>query len=412
MTMIKPFDHTLYRKVLVMLLAGGKGERLYPLTRDRAKPAVPFGGVYRIIDFTLSNCVNSGLRKICVLTQYKSYSLDRHLRVGWNIFNTELDEFIENIPPQKRTSEMWYLGTSDAVYQNIYVLERERPEMVLILAGDHIYKMDYSELINYHIVNKADLTVPCIEAPLEDATRFGVVGIDNNSRIIDFDEKPLNPKPIPTNKDVALVSMGIYLFNTEVLVRRIIENAKNDTNRDFGKNIIPTMIQKDRVLSFVFNGNGHNTANYWRDIGTLDAYWEANIDLVKKTPDFDLFDDTWPIRTYNKQYPPAKYSFENEKNGMIKDALISNGCLISDASIGKSIISPNVTIGSQSSVMGSIIMEGVRIGKDVKIKNAIIDKHVTIPDGMKIGYDLQNDGKQFTVTEKGIVVAHKEMHLI
>ncbi|WP_347274715.1 glucose-1-phosphate adenylyltransferase [Candidatus Kuenenia sp.] len=412
MTMIRPFDHTLYRKVLVMLLAGGKGERLYPLTRDRAKPAVPFGGVYRIIDFTLSNCINSGLRKICVLTQYKSYSLDRHLRVGWNIFNSELDEFIENIPPQKRTSEMWYLGTSDAVYQNIYVLERERPEMVLILAGDHIYKMDYSELINYHILNKADLTVPCIEAPLEDASRFGVVGVDNNSRIIDFDEKPLNPKPLPTNKNVALVSMGIYLFNTEVLVRRIIENAKNDTNRDFGKNIIPTMIQKDRVLSFVFNGNGHSTANYWRDIGTLDAYWEANIDLVKKNPDFDLFDDTWPIRTYNKQYPPAKYSFENEKNGMIKDALISNGCLINDASIGKSIISPNVTIGSESSVMGSIIMEGVRIGKNVKIKNAIIDKHVTIPDGMKIGYDLQNDGKQFTVTEKGVVVAHKEMHLI
>ncbi|MCR4293807.1 MAG: glucose-1-phosphate adenylyltransferase [Candidatus Kuenenia sp.] len=412
MTMIKPFDHTLYRKVLVMLLAGGKGERLYPLTRDRAKPAVPFGGIYRIIDFTLSNCVNSGLRKICVLTQYKSYSLDRHLRVGWNIFNTELDEFIENIPPQKRTSEMWYLGTSDAVYQNIYVLERERPEMVLILAGDHIYKMDYSELINYHIVNKADLTVPCIEAPLEDATRFGVVGVDNNSRIIDFDEKPLNPKPLPTNKNVALVSMGIYLFNTEVLVRRIIENAKNDTNRDFGKNIIPTMIQKDRVLSFVFNGTEHSTANYWRDIGTLDAYWEANIDLVKKNPDFDLFDDTWPIRTYNKQYPPAKYIFENEKNGMIKDALISNGCLINDASIGKSIISPNVTIGTESSVMGSIIMEGVRIGKNVKIKNAIIDKHVTIPDGMKIGYDLQNDGKQFTVTEKGVVVAHKGMHLI
>ncbi len=410
--MIKPFDHTLYRKVLVMLLAGGKGERLYPLTRDRAKPAVPFGGIYRIIDFTLSNCINSGLRKICVLTQYKSYSLDRHLRVGWNIFNTELDEFIENIPPQKRTNEMWYLGTADAVYQNIYVLESERPEMVLVLAGDHIYKMDYAELINYHITNEADLTVPCIEVPLEDATRFGVVAIDNDSRIIDFDEKPSNPKPLPTNQNVALVSMGIYLFNTEVLVRRIIENAKNDTNRDFGKNIIPTMIQKDRVLSFVFNGNEHNTSNYWRDIGTLDAYWEANIDLVKKNPDFDLFDNRWPIRTYNKQYPPAKYIFENEKIGMIKDALISNGCLINDASIVKSVISPCVTIGSQSSVMGSIIMEGVRIGKNVKIKNAIIDKHVTIPDGMKMGYDLQDDGKQFTVTEKGIVVAHKEMHLI
>lgn len=272
--------------------------------------------------------------------------------------------------------------------------------------------MDYAELINYHITNEADLTVPCIEVPLEDATRFGVVAIDNDSRIIDFDEKPSNPKPLPTNQNVALVSMGIYLFNTEVLVRRIIENAKNDTNRDFGKNIIPTMIQKDRVLSFVFNGNEHNTSNYWRDIGTLDAYWEANIDLVKKNPDFDLFDNRWPIRTYNKQYPPAKYIFENEKNGMIKDALISNGCLINDASIVKSIISPCVTIGAQSSVIGSIIMEGVRIGENVKIKNAIIDKHVTIPDGMKMGYDLQDDGKQFTVTEKGIVVAHKEMHLI
>ncbi|MCF6148118.1 MAG: glucose-1-phosphate adenylyltransferase [Candidatus Kuenenia sp.] len=410
--MIKPFDHTIFKKVLVMLLAGGKGERLYPLTRDRAKPAVPFGGIYRIIDFTLSNCINSGLRKICVLTQYKSYSLDRHLRVGWSIFNTELDEFIENIPPQKRTSEMWYQGTSDAVYQNIYVLERERPELVLILAGDHVYKMDYSELINYHIVNKADLTVPCIEAPLADATRFGVVSIDNNQRIIDFDEKPSKPRPIPINKNVALVSMGIYLFNTEVLVKRVIDNAKKDSNRDFGKNIIPTMIQKDRVLSFVFTDSKSNKTGYWRDIGTLDAYWEANIDLVKENPDFDLFDTTWPIRTYSKQYPPAKYLCGQEKKGMVRDSLISNGCIINDAFIEKSIISPNVTIDSQSSTISSVIMDGVKIGKNVKIQNAIVDKYVTIPDGMRIGYNLKDDEKQFTVTEKGIVVAHKEMHLI
>lgn len=410
--MIKPFDHKLFKKVLVMLLAGGKGERLYPLTRDRAKPAVPFGGIYRIIDFTLSNCINSGLRKICVLTQYKSYSLDRHLRVGWNIFNTELDEFIENIPPQKRTSEMWYLGTSDAVYQNIYVLERERPELVLILAGDHVYKMDYSELINFHIVNKADITVPCIEVPLAEATRFGVVSIDNNYRIVDFDEKPSKPRPLPTNENVALVSMGIYLFNTEVLVKRIIDNAKKDSNRDFGKNIIPAMIQKDRVLSFVFADNKSKKVSYWRDIGTLDAYWEANIDLVKEDPDFDLFDNTWPIRTYNKQYPPAKYIFGHEKKGMVKNALISNGCIINDACIEESIISPNVFIDSQSSAIGSVIMDGVKIGKNVKIQNAIIDKYVTIPDGMRIGYNLRDDEKQFTVTEKGIVVAHKEMHLI
>ncbi|MBM4055583.1 MAG: glucose-1-phosphate adenylyltransferase [Planctomycetes bacterium] len=410
--MRKPFDHKLFKKVLVMLLAGGKGERLYPLTRDRAKPAVPFGGVYRIIDFTLSNCINSGLRKICVLTQYKSYSLDRHLRVGWNIFNSELDEFIENIPPQKRTSEMWYLGTADAVYQNIYVLERERPEMVLILAGDHIYKMDYSELINFHIENKADLTVPCIEVPLDDASRFGVVGIDKKHRIVDFEEKPSNPKPLPAKQNIALVSMGIYLFNTEVLVQRIIDNAKKDSNRDFGKNIIPTMIKKDHVLSFVFTDNKTNKAGYWRDIGTLDAYWEANIDLVKANPDFNLFDSAWPIRTYNKQYPPAQYLYGQEKKGMIRDSLISNGCIINDAFIERSVISPDVIIGSQSSAIGSVIMEGVRIGKNVTIQNAIIDKYVTIPDGMRIGYNVQEDEKQFTVTEKGIVVAYKEMHLI
>ncbi|MEK7776714.1 MAG: sugar phosphate nucleotidyltransferase, partial [Planctomycetota bacterium] len=241
-------DENQLKKVLVMILAGGQGERLYPLTKDRAKPAVPFGGIYRIIDFTLSNCINSFLRKLCVLTQYKSYSLDRHLRVGWNIFSTELGEFIENVPPQRRISDLWYQGTADAVYQNIYILERERPEKVLILAGDHIYKMDYRELIDFHNAKNADVTIPCIEVPIKDANRFGVMGVDNEHQIIHFDEKPKDPKPMPSNPEMALVSMGIYLFNTETLVQRVIADAKKETSHDFGKNIIPSMLlAKDRA---------------------------------------------------------------------------------------------------------------------------------------------------------------------
>ncbi|MBI4222069.1 MAG: glucose-1-phosphate adenylyltransferase [Planctomycetes bacterium] len=404
------------KKVLVMLLAGGQGERLYPLTKDRAKPAVPFGGIYRIIDFTLSNCVNSGLRKICVLTQYKSYSLDRHLRIGWNIFNNELGEFIENIPPQKRISDMWYQGTADAVYQNIYVLERERPEKVLILAGDHIYKMDYRELIEFHDEKKADITVPCIEVPIKDASRFGVIGIDNNQRIVDFDEKPANPKPTPSNPEMVLVSMGIYLFNTEVLVKSVIEDAKKDTVHDFGKSIIPSLINKDRVFAFMFNDKNNKTIKYWRDIGTLDAFWEANMDLVQIDPVFNLYDKGWQIRTYHEQLPPAKTvfseSFPGGRCGRVLDSLVSNGCIISGAHVERSVLSPDVRIDSYSEIYDSILMEGVNIGKNVKIRKAIIDKSVSIPDGKSIGYNLEEDAKQLAVTEKGIVIAHKEMHLL
>ena len=406
----------MFKKVLVMILAGGQGERLYPLTKDRAKPAVPFGGIYRIIDFTLSNCINSGLRKICVLTQYKSYSLDRHLRIGWNIFNNELDEFIENIPPQKRISDMWYQGTADAVYQNIYVLEGEHPEKVLILAGDHIYKMDYRELIEFHETNNADLTVPCIEVPIKEASRFGVMSIDNEQQIVEFNEKPASPKPIQSNPEMALVSMGIYLFNTQVLVKRVIEDTKRDTIHDFGKNVIPSMINKDRVFAFIFRDKNNKAVKYWRDIGTIDAYWEANMDLVQVDPIFNLYDNNWPIRTYHEQLSPAKTVFTElfpgGRCGTVLDSLVSNGCIISGARVERSILSPNVRIDNYSEVIDSILMAGVRIGKNVKIRKAIIDKSVIVPDGKHIGYNLEADAKQFVISEKGVVVAHKEMPLL
>ena len=406
----------MFKKVLVMILAGGQGERLYPLTKDRAKPAVPFGGIYRIIDFTLSNCINSGLRKICVLTQYKSYSLDRHLRIGWNIFNNELDEFIENIPPQKRISDMWYQGTADAVYQNIYVLESEHPEKVLILAGDHIYKMDYRELIEFHETNNADLTVPCIEVPIKEASRFGVMSIDNEQQIVEFNEKPASPKPIQSNPEMALVSMGIYLFNTQVLVKRVIEDTKRDTIHDFGKNIIPSMINKDRVFAFIFRDKNNKAVKYWRDIGTIDAYWEANMDLVQVDPIFNLYDNNWPIRTYHEQLSPAKTVFTElfpgGRCGTVLDSLVSNGCIISGARVERSILSPNVRIDNYSEVIDSILMAGVRIGKNVKIRKAIIDKSVIVPDGKHIGYNLEADARQFVISEKGVIVAHKEMPLL
>ena len=406
----------MFKKVLVMILAGGQGERLYPLTKDRAKPAVPFGGIYRIIDFTLSNCINSGLRKICVLTQYKSYSLDRHLRIGWNIFNNELEEFIENIPPQKRISDMWYQGTADAVYQNIYVLEGEHPEKVLILAGDHIYKMDYRELIEFHETNNADLTVPCIEVPIKEASRFGVMSIDNEQQIVEFNEKPASPKPIQSNPEMALVSMGIYLFNTQVLVKRVIEDTKRDTIHDFGKNVIPSMINKDRVFAFIFRDKNNKAVKYWRDIGTIDAYWEANMDLVQVDPIFNLYDNNWPIRTYHEQLSPAKTVFSElfpgGRCGTVLDSLVSNGCIISGARVERSILSPNVRIDNYSEVIDSILMAGVRIGKNVKIRKAIIDKSVIVPDGKHIGYNLEADAKQFVISEKGVVVAHKEMPLL
>ena len=412
-----PLNNTqAHDKIFTIILAGGQGERLYPLTKDRAKPAVPFGGIYRIIDFTLSNCLNSGLRKIVVLTQYKSFSLDKHLRLGWNIFNNELNEYIEQIPPQQRISDQWYQGTADAVYQNIYTLEKEQPEMVLILSGDHIYKMDYRNMARFHLENKADLTIACMEVPVNEGKRYGVIKTDEENRIVGFHEKPSEPIPSPNNPEVTLVSMGIYLFNTTTLVKAIIDDAKQDTNHDFGKNIIPEMIHSKRVYAYPFADGTNNNLNYWRDIGTLDAYWEANMDLVQESPEFNLYDKDWPIRTHQEQNPPAKTIFKKtlpeERTDMILNSIVSGGCIISGAKVEGCILSPDVRVDTNSEIYDSIIMESVRIGENVKIRKAIIDKSVNIPDYMSIGYNREEDSKHFTVTDSGITVVRKEMHLI
>jgi glucose-1-phosphate adenylyltransferase len=324
--------------ILAMILAGGKGERLHPLTLHRAKPAVPFGGIYRIIDFTLSNCINSGIRKIAVLTQYKSLSLDKHLRLGWNFFSGELDEFIISVPPQQRVGDKWYQGTADAIYQNIYMIEKDAPEHLLILAGDHIYKMDYSEMLRFHKERQADATVAAIEVPVGQASQFGVVAVDNDSRITGFEEKPEQPKSIPGRPDMAFASMGIYLFNTGKIVEHLLSDALRDTSHDFGKNIIPEMMRSAKVFAFNFIDKNRKAAKYWRDVGTLDAYWEANMDLVSVDPLLNLYDQAWPIRTYQAQNPPAKFVFAQEEKGgrlgIALDSIVAPGAILSGAELG------------------------------------------------------------------------------
>ena len=394
---------------LVVVLAGGQGERLYPLTKDRAKPAVPFAGSYRIIDFTLSNVANSGLRKIDVLTQYKSYSLQRHLQLGWNIFNFELGEYLNVIPPQQRLATMWYRGTADALFQNIYILERIRPTYVLILSGDHIYKMDYARLIDYHVRKKAHLTVACIEVARDEASRFGIMQVDEENRIADFDEKPPHPKPIPGRPDAFLGSMGVYVFNTEELVRQVIADTKRDTEHDFGKNIIPQMIQSRDVFMYNFH-NGAVGAPYWRDIGTLDAYWQASMDMLGPNPPFELADPDWPLRTYQQQHPPVRIvSTQATGDRMTANSLIAAGAVINDAHVTDSVISSRVVIESGTCVESSVIMDGSVIGAGSRIRNTIIDKNVNVPPGTEIGFDTRADSRHFTVTDSGLVVIPKEL---
>ncbi|MDD2865917.1 MAG: glucose-1-phosphate adenylyltransferase [Candidatus Omnitrophota bacterium] len=398
--------------VVTFILAGGKGERLFPLTKDRAKPAVPFGGVYRIIDITLSNCINSGLRKIHTLIQYKSISLQRHLHLGWNFFNNEVNEYIDVIPAQQRVAATWYLGTADAIYQNIYTIEQEKPELVLILAGDHIYKMNYARMIDFHRINDADMTVAVVELPRELSSGLGVIQADLTSRILGFQEKPKAPKTIPGKDAMIYASMGIYLFKRDILEEELIDDARKETSHDFGKDIIPQMLKKGkRVFAYHFQDENKKESFYWRDIGTLDAYYEANMDLIEVTPIFNLYDRAWPIRTYQEQFPPAKTVFAGEENpdrmGLVLDSLVSGGCIVSGGRVQRSILSPNVRVNSYSEVHDSILMEGVNVGRYAKIRRAIIDKDIVIPPGTIIGYDHQKDKKRFTISDNGIVVVAK-----
>ncbi len=394
-----------------MILAGGKGKRLHPLTIHRAKPAVPFGGIYRIIDFTLSNCINSKIRKIAVLPQYKSLSLDKHLRLAWNFFSGELDEFIISVPPQQRVGDKWYQGTADAIYQNIYMIEKDAPDHLLVLAGDHIYKMDYAEMFRFHKENNADATVAAIEIPRKNATAFGVFHIDDSNRIVGFEEKPRDPKPVPGRPDITFASMGIYLFNTKTLIEHLKSDALNDTSHDFGKNIIPQMLKTARVCAYNFEDENKKEAKYWRDVGTIDAYWEANMDLVSVDPLLNLYDKAWPIRTYQAQNPPAKFVFAQEKKGgrlgIALDSMVAHGCIISGGRVQNSVLSPNVRVNSYSEVRDSILMENVDIGRHCRIRRAIIDKDVVIPPETEIGYHLEKDRKRYHVTSSGIVVIAK-----
>ncbi|MBI4708413.1 MAG: glucose-1-phosphate adenylyltransferase [Candidatus Omnitrophica bacterium] len=401
------------KKVLTFIMAGGKGERLYPLTKDRTKPAVPFGGIYRIIDFTLSNCINSGLRRIYVLTQYKSASLQRHIRLGWNFLPSELEQFIELLPAQQRIGDTWYLGTADAIYQNFYAVEMDKSDEVLILAGDHVYKMNYYSMIDYHRAVDADLTVGVVEVDKERSDQLGVVEVDADGTVVGFQEKPKHPKTIPAHPDKIYASMGIYVFKHEVLEKELLEDTKHSgSSHDFGKDIIPGMIKKGaKIAAYNFIDENKKEAQYWRDIGTIDAYFEANMDLIKPEPVFNLYDRVWPVRTFQEQFPPAKTIHAGEEMvgrvGLALDSVVSHGCVVSGGRIQRSILSPNVRINSYSEVYDSILMEGVNVGRYAKIKRAIIDKDIDIPQGMVIGYDLNEDKKRFSVTESGIVVVAK-----
>jgi len=397
------------KKVLAMIMAGGKGERLYPLTRDRAKPAVPFGGTHRIVDFTISNCVNSDIRKIYILTQYKSLSLDRHIQRAWNFLSSRVGEFVYIIHAQQRINETWYKGTADAIYQNFYTLQQERPDLVLVLSGDHVYKMDYRPMVEYHLKKKADLTIATYEVPASESRHFGVLQVDRTRRVRGFREKPARPKTIPGKPDGILINMGVYIFNTDVLVKRLIENARKPaTQHDFGTDIIPAMLKGDRVFAYTHMDTATGRPAYWKDVGTIEAYYEASFDLLTDGTGMDLYDKTWPIYTFEKQAPPARITGFEEYNGRLygvaANAMISKGCRVHGAHIGNSILAPNVSVERHSSVMGSVVFDNVQIGRDCSILNAIIDKQVVIPDGTEVGCNLERDARTFTVTESGIVV--------
>jgi glucose-1-phosphate adenylyltransferase len=411
------FVSRLTRDTLALVLAGGRGSRLKNLTDWRAKPAVPFGGKFRIIDFPLSNCLNSGIRRMAVLTQYKAHSLMVHLQRGWGSLRGEFGEFVEVLPAQQRLAESWYQGTADAVYQNLDIIRHHDPEYVLVLAGDHIYKMDYGPLLAEHARRNADLTVGCIEVDLETAQAFGVMSVDDEQRIVEFQEKPANPQPMPGKPNTALASMGIYVFNAKFLYEQLYRDAHTtNSSHDFGKDLIPQIIQKYRAFAYPFQDTTGVQA-YWRDVGTVDAFWEANIDLVQVVPELNVYDQKWPIWTYQEQLPPAKFVFNDpaegpgeRRRGMAVDSMVSGGCIISGAYLERTLLFSNVYVHSYARVENSVVLPNVDIGERCKIQNAVIDKGCQIPEGMTIGIDLEADRKRgFYVTDKGIVLVTPDM---
>mgnify|MGYP006279805391 CR=1 FL=1 len=397
-------------KVLTVLLAGGAGERLHPLTRNRAKPAVPFGGMYRIIDFTLSNCVNSGCRRIQILVQYKSNSLARHIRVAWNIMHREMGEFIDIIPPQMRVNDNWYLGTADAIYQNLYSIDQENPTDVLVLSGDHIYKMNYEKMVRFHHEKDAALTIAAVDVSIDEARRFGVLEVDAANRVVGFHEKSSAPTPLPDDPTRAFASMGIYVFKVDVLRRVVVEDAEDpNSSHDFGKDILPKLINADRVFAYRFQDENKKEKTYWRDVGTIDSYWEANMDLVEVEPMFNLYDREWPLRTNLPMAPPAKFVFADvgKRFGVATDSIVSPGCIISGGMARRSVLAFDVRINSYAYVEESILMDRASIGRHSRIRRAIIEKDVQLPDHTTIGYDLEEDAKRFRVTPSGIVVVER-----
>lgn len=393
-------------KVLTLILAGGRGERLYPLTRDRAKPAVPFGGIYRIIDFTLTNCLHSGMKQILILTQYRSFSLEKHIQLGWNILCTKLGEFVHVVSAQQRVDELWYQGTADAVYQNLYILQQIRPDLVLILSGDHLYKMDYRPMIAFHLEHRADLTIAALPQPKELAPQLGVLEIDENYKVVSFQEKPRDPKCMPDDPDTILGSMGIYVFETRKMVRRLVEDAKSDSQHDFGGNVIPRMIASgDRVYCYPFWDRKTRKPNYWRDVGTIDSFWEAHMDLLGQKPAFDISDPSWPILTYEAPAPPARIlPIGDGTRGRISDSIISNGSTVQANLLVRSVLSPKVIIEEGAEVEECILMEGVRIGKGAKLKKVILDKRSSVAANRVITYDGALDSGFFTLSKGGVVV--------
>jgi len=405
------FVSQLTKSTMAVVMAGGRGQRLSHLTSHRAKPAVTFGGKYRIIDFTLSNCVNSGIRQILVLTQYKAHTLIQHVQRGWGYLRGELGEFVQLVPAQQQLGEHWYLGTADAVYQNLDIIQAYHPDIVLVLAGDHVYKMDYGPMIAFHVENDAEITVGVVQVPVAQASDFGVMTIDEGQRVIAFDEKPARPQPMPGSEDIALASMGIYVFNREYLAERLIEDASNPASQhDFGKDILPRTIHQGRVFAYAFQDVATSAQAYWRDVGTVDAFYEANMELTHITPELNLYDDDWPVWTYQEQAPAAKFVLdETGRQGAAINSLVCGGCIVSGATVRESLLSFFVRVEEGSQVFRSVVLPQVSIGRNCQIRNAIIDSDCVIPDNTTIGYDAVADRERFHVTAGGVVLVTPDL---